>query len=171
MEASKLKCSPTPEFWADPKGRSTLRFHNPHHGSTRVRNWGIYLVLLFSPRGLDLSPELQPGHRNVPGALDGTLRRVRQQRLLDLQKGVSGRSPLDIPQARNSDPRHEALEHLPQAAASETLGKASIPPGGVTRPSPPRRQCTTIHHDFDRARYFRVIKVSTRTASMPSNST
>ena len=29
--------------WADPKGRSTSGFHNLHHRSTRVQNWGFYL--------------------------------------------------------------------------------------------------------------------------------
>ena len=33
-----------PDPWEDPKSRSTLRFHNLQHRSTRVQNWGIYFL-------------------------------------------------------------------------------------------------------------------------------
>ena len=46
----------SPDPWADPKSRSTLRFYNLHHRRTGVQNWGIYF--LDPPRGLGRGLEL-----------------------------------------------------------------------------------------------------------------
>ena len=39
-----LQPSLTLDPWADSKKRSTLEFHNLHHGSIGVHNWGSYFL-------------------------------------------------------------------------------------------------------------------------------
>ena len=38
--------------WADPKSRSTIRFHSQPHRNIRVQNWGVLLFGSFRGKGV-----------------------------------------------------------------------------------------------------------------------